>query len=139
LIPALYQTWVVLVLGYCVLFLALGCGPIRAGFERASRSFDDAARTLGAGRWLRFRTVTLPFLLPGIFSAFLLVFISTAKELPCTLLLSPAGTHTLATRVWQYTDEAMYAEAAVPALALIFISAVFVGVLVWREDLLESA
>lgn len=138
-IPALYQTWFILVLGYCVLFLALASGPIRTGFERASRSFDDAARTLGAGRWLRFRTVTLPFLVPGVFSGFLLVFISTAKELPCTLLLSPAGTHTLATRVWQYTDEAMYAEAAVPALALIFISAVLVGVLVWREDLLESA
>ena len=139
LIPALYQTWSVVVLGYCVLFLALASGPIRTGFERASRSFDDVARTLGAGRWLRFRTVTLPFLLPGVISGFLLVFISTAKELPCTLLLSPAGTHTLATRVWQYTDEAMYAEAAIPALALIFISAVFVGVLVWREDLLESA
>lgn len=139
LIPALYQTWSIVVLGYCVLFLALASGPIRSGFERASRSFDDVARTLGAGRWLRFRTVTLPFLLPGVISGFLLVFISTAKELPCTLLLSPAGTHTLATRVWQYTDEAMYAEAAIPALALIFISAVFVGVLVWREDLLESA
>ena len=139
LVPALYQTWLVVVLGYCVLFLALASGPIRVGFERAARSFDDAARTLGAGPWLRFRTVTLPFLIPGIISGFLLVFISTAKELPCTLLLSPAGTHTLATRVWQYTDEAMYAEASIPALALILISAVLVGVLVWREDLLESA
>ena len=81
--------------------------------------------------------ILLPALRPGVLSAFLLVFISTAKELPCTLLLSPAGTHTLATRVWQYTDEAMYAEAALPALLLILISGSLVGILIWREDLLE--
>lgn len=138
-VPSLYQSWIIVVMGYCILFLALATGPIRNGFERASRTVDEAARTLGAGRWLRFRTVTLPLLVPGMLSSFLLVFISTAKELPCTLLLAPAGTHTLATRVWQYTDEAMYAEASVPALALVLISGVFIGVLVWREELLESA
>ncbi|MED6306917.1 MAG: hypothetical protein VX563_02835, partial [Planctomycetota bacterium] len=69
--------------------------------------------------------------------SFLLVFISTSKELPSTLLLAPAGTHTLATRVWQYTDEAMYAEAALPALVLVLISVLLVGVMAWREDLFE--
>ena len=137
LVPWLYQTWVVVVIGYLVLFLALGTGPIRVGFEQASIRAEEAARTLGAGRWARLRLVTLPVVLPGLVSSFLLVFISTSKELPNTLLLAPAGTHTLATRVWQYTEEAMYAEAALPALVLIVISILLVGVMVWREDLLE--
>lgn len=137
IVPALYQSWTMMIVGYAVLFLALGAGPVRSGFERVSTSMDEAARTLGATRWSRFRTILLPALRPGLLSAFLLVFISTAKELPCTLLLSPAGTHTLATRVWQYTDEAMYAEAALPALLLILLSGSLVGILIWREDLLE--
>ena len=138
LVPGLYQTWVVVVIGYLVLFLALGTGPIRVGFEQASIRADEAARTLGAGWWARLRLVTFPVVLPGVISSFLLVFISTSKELPNTLLLTPAGTHTLATRVWQYTEEAMYAEAALPALVLMFLSAALVAVMVWREDLLEK-
>ncbi len=139
LVPAMYQSWFILILGYCVLFLALAIGPVRAGFEQASRTVDEAARTLGAGWWRRFRCLLLPVVRPGLFGAFLLVFISTSKELPCTLLLSPAGTHTLSTRVWQYTDEAMYAEASLPALALIFLSGVLVAILTWREELLEKS
>ena len=137
--PALYQSWSMMIVGYVVLFLALGVGPVRSGFERMSTSMDEAARTLGAGRMARLRSVLLPALRPGLLSAFLLVFISTAKELPCTLLLSPAGTHTLSTRVWQYTDEAMYAEASLPALLLLLLSACMVGILIWREDLLERS
>ena len=137
LVPWLYQTWVVVVAGYLVLFLALGTGPIRVGFEQASIRAEEAARTLGAGWWARLRLVTLPVVVPGLISSFLLVFITTTKELPSTLLLAPAGTHTLATRVWEYTEEAMYAEAAPPALLLMILSAALVGLMVWREDLLE--
>ena len=138
LVPGLYQTWVVVVVGYLVLFLALATGPIRVGFEQASVRADEAARTLGAGWWTRLRLVTLPVVAPGVISSFLLVFISTSKELPNTLLLAPPGTHTLATRVWQFTEEAMYAEAALPALVLMFLSAALVALMVWREDLLEK-
>ena len=137
LVPWLYQTWVGVVAGYLVLFLALGTGPIRVGFEQASIRAEEAARTLGAGWWVRLRLVTLPVVMPGLISSFLLVFITTTKELPSTLLLAPAGTHTLATRVWEYTEEAMYAEAAPPALLLMILSAALVGLMVWREDLLE--
>ena len=137
LVPWLYQTWGVVVVGYLVLFLALGTGPIRVGFEQASIRAEEAARTLGAGWWTRLRLVTLPVVMPGLISSFLLVFITTTKELPSTLLLAPAGTHTLATRVWEYTEEAMYAEAAPPALLLMILSAALVGLMVWREDLLE--
>jgi iron(III) transport system permease protein len=138
LVSGLYQTWVVVVVGYLVLFLALATGPIRVGFEQASVRADEAARTLGAGWWTRLRLVTLPVVAPGVISSFLLVFISTSKELPNTLLLAPPGTHTLATRVWQFTEEAMYAEAALPALVLMFLSAALVALMVWREDLLEK-
>lgn len=137
LVDWLYQSWLVVVVGYLVLFLALGTGPIRVGFAQASIRVEEAARTLGAGWWARLRLVTMPVVLPGMVGSFLLVFISTSKELPSTLLLAPAGTHTLATRVWQYTDEAMYAEAALPALVLVLISVLLVGVMAWREDLFE--
>ena len=41
------------------------------------------------------------------------------KEMPATLLLRPFGLNTLAIEVWERTSEAMWPEAAVPALAIV--------------------
>ena len=61
-------------------------------------------------------------------------FLATMKELPLTFLLSPAGYETLALNVWSYTTEAMFAEAAPYALAILIFSGVFVGVLIRHEE-----
>ncbi len=55
------------------------------------RRLDDAARTLGADRWRRLRSVELPLMLPGLVAGAGLVLLSTMKELPATLLLRPTG------------------------------------------------
>ena len=49
----------------------------------------------------------------------ILVFVETMKEMPATLLLRPFGLDTLAVEVWERTSEAMWQEAAVPALAIV--------------------
>ena len=41
------------------------------------------------------------------------------KEMPATLLLRPLGLDTLAVAVWEKTSESLWAEAAVPALAIV--------------------
>jgi len=41
------------------------------------------------------------------------------KEMPATLLLRPLGLNTLAVGVWERTSESLWAEAAVPALAIV--------------------
>ena len=55
----------------------------------------------------------------GLLTALLLVFVETMKELPATLLLRPMGLDTLAIEVWERTSEAMWADAAAPALAIV--------------------
>jgi len=69
-------------------------------------------------------TITLPLIVPGVLSGFALVFLTTMKELPATLILAPIGFETLAVRVWSASSEAFFARAALPALVLIAISAV---------------
>ena len=51
--------------------------------------------------------------------ATVLVFVETMKEMPATLLLRPFGLNTLAMEVWERTNEALWQEAAVPALTLV--------------------
>ena len=51
------------------------------------------------------------------------------KELPLTLMLAPLDFTTLSMNVWDKTTEALFADAAPYALALIVISSGFVVVL----------
>jgi iron(III) transport system permease protein len=55
----------------------------------------------------------------GVLTAIILVFVETMKEMPATLLLRPLGLNTLAVAVWQRTSESLWADAALPALAIV--------------------
>jgi spermidine/putrescine transport system permease protein len=69
---------VMLVLAYIwVPFVAL---PIFVSLESLDRRLLEAATDLGASRWQAFFRVTLPLSAPGVFAAFLFVFIPTLGE-----------------------------------------------------------
>lgn len=120
----LYGTLALLVLAYVIRFLPQAVGSSRAAFVRADPALEEAARGLGLTRSRVFFKVTAPLAAPGILAGGMLVFLTAMKELPATLILRPIGFETLATSVWQSAQTASYADAAVPALILIAVSAI---------------
>jgi len=108
-----------LVYAYLVRFIAVSLQTVEASLTRIAPNLDDAARALGVGARGALRRVHLPLLRGGLATALVLVFVETMKEMPATLLLRPFGLDTLAIEVWQRTSEAMWQEAAVPALAIV--------------------
>lgn len=59
-----------------------------SGLMRAlDPALEEAATNLGASRWRTFRTVTLPLLLPGIASSFLLLFVEALADLGNPIVL----------------------------------------------------
>jgi iron(III) transport system permease protein len=133
--PWLYQTLTMLVFAYIVRFLPEAMGTVRAGLLQISPRLEDAARSLGLSRREAIRRVTLPLLQPGIWTGIALVFLSTLKELPATLLLGPAGYGTLATQIWSATAEAFFTRAAAPALILLVVSALSIMLILRQEEL----
>jgi spermidine/putrescine transport system permease protein len=80
---------VMLVLAYAWLpFVAL---PIFVSLESCDRSLLEAASDLGASRLQSFRRVTLPLSAPGVFAAFLFVFIPTLGEFVTPSLVGGAS------------------------------------------------
>jgi iron(III) transport system permease protein len=108
-----------LVGAYIVRFLAVSFQTVDASLARIPPSLDDAARSLGAGAGGALRRVHVPLIRGGLLTALILVFVEVMKEMPATLLLRPLGLNTLAVEIWERTSEAMWPEAAVPALAII--------------------
>ncbi len=129
-----YQTLALLVVAYAVRFLPLALSPVRDGLRSISPSLEESARTLGRGPLGAFGSVTLPLLRPGIAASLALVFLTTAKELPLTLILAPTGFSTLATQVWGAVGDGFYARAAPSALLLVGLSLASVALLLRTEE-----
>lgn len=130
--PWAYQTAALLVLAYTVHFLAQAIGPVRAGLHVATPRIEEASRSLGMGPVATFRRVTLPILRPGLVAAMILVFLSCLKELPLTIILAPLDFQTLAIKMYAFTTEALFAQAAPYALAIVLLSALLTSILFHR-------
>ena len=123
-----------LIFAYTVRFLPQATGNVRTSLLQISPRLEEASRSLGVGRRETLRRITLPLLQPGIWVGAALVFLSTMKELPATLLLGPTGFTTLATQIWSATAEAFFARAAAPSLILLAVSALSIAIILSQEE-----
>lgn len=129
----LYDSFSLLVFAYIVHLGAQSQRAAHVAVGSVPRRMDESARMLGAGRPRRFATIDLPLMLPGLAAGAGLVLLSTMKELPITLLVSPLGFETLATRVWEDTEAAFLAEAGLASLVLVVLSGLLTWLLVVRR------
>jgi len=76
---------------------------VEAGLRSMDRRYEDAARTLGAGRWLVFRGVTLPLIAPSVFAGAVLCWARALGEFGATITFAgnlPGTTQTLPLAVY---------------------------------------
>ncbi|HET9170386.1 MAG TPA: iron ABC transporter permease [Actinospica sp.] len=121
---ALYQTPLLMILGYSILFCPLALVCARSSLTHAPARLEEVARSLGKRPAVALVRVTLPLIAPGLAAGFCLVFVSVVTELTATLLLLPSGVETLATQFWAYQNDQSYASAAPYAVAIVAIAAV---------------
>jgi iron(III) transport system permease protein len=123
-----------LVFAYVVRFLAVGFGAIEASLGNIKPSLDDAARSLGRTQAAALWQVHLPLMRSGLMTAVILVFVDVMKELPVTLIMKPQNFDTLAVRVYNLASDERLAEAALPALAIVIVGLLPVGLLSWQMN-----
>lgn len=122
-VPGLYQTVLLLLLAYAVLFLPRAMVSLRAGLSASPPELAEAARALGSGGLGVLARVVLPLAAPSVLGGFVLVALAISTELTATLLLAPTGTETLALAFWSASSELDYAAAAPYAAVMIVLSA----------------
>jgi iron(III) transport system permease protein len=108
----LYQSTLLLVIAYAIVFLPLALVSVRSALVQAQKTLEETGRSLGLNWFSVLLRVTLPLAAPGLGAAAALVFIAVITELTATLLLAPIGTQTLATQVWADTSTLAFAAAA---------------------------
>jgi len=79
---------------FCIPFAYL---PIRARLEGMDLTLETAAADLYADRWMTFRRVTLPLLMPAIFAGAMLAFVTSLDDVVITEFVKSPGQDTLPT------------------------------------------
>jgi iron(III) transport system permease protein len=129
----IYQTVPFLVFAYVVRFLPQAVGSARTSLLQVDPRLVEAGRVLGESSMGAFRRVTLPLVRSGVVAGAALVFLTTMKELPVTIILRPTGFDTIVTQIWTAQSSGLYQYAAIPALLLLLVSGLSMMVLLTQE------
>lgn len=122
--PSIYQSFTALIISYLIVFLPQAIGAGQASMEQVKLTYLDASAGLGMSKIQTFYRITLPLIYRGLFAGGALVFLSTMKELPQTLLLRPTGLSTMSVDIWSYASEGLFTQAAFSSFILLAISAI---------------
>ena len=97
-------TWRAVVLALAVMSLPLLVRAARTAFEEVNPAFEQIARTLGAGEWRVFWSITLPLARRGVLGGALLAFARALGEFGATIMVAgniPGQTTTLSVAIYQ--------------------------------------
>jgi molybdate transport system permease protein len=101
-------TWKGAALAAAVMGFPLMVRAIRLSVEAVDRKLEAAARTLGAGRFDVFATVTLPLALPGVLVGSVLAFARGLGEFGATIIFVgniPGQTRTIPIAIYTLTQQ----------------------------------
>ena len=125
-------SWRGAVLAAAVMSFPLMVRAIRLALEGVDMKLEQAARTLGAGRWRVFFTITLPLTLPGIIVGTVLAFARSLGEFGATITFVsniPGETRTIPSAMYTLI-QTPGGEAAAARLCIISIVLALVSLLV---------
>jgi molybdate transport system permease protein len=131
-------TWRGVAVALAVMSFPLLVWTARSAIEEVNPALEQIARTMGAGEWRVFFTITLPLARRGILAGMVLAFARALGEFGATIMVAgniPGVTTTLSTDIYQLVQAGEDSQAWMPAgisLALAF-AAVWINVRLMRR------
>jgi molybdate transport system permease protein len=126
-------TWRAVLLALSVMSLPLLVRSARTAFEEVNPRLEQIARTLGAGGWRVFFTITVPLAARGIVGGMLLAFARALGEFGATVMVAgylPGKTVTISLAIFQNVQLGRDAQA----FRLLGVSVVLAFMAVWGSE-----
>ncbi len=114
-------TFAGLVVGHVLLVTPFALRLVLASAASMDVRIQQAAISLGAGRFATWRRITLPLILPGVVAGWVLAFIVSFDEVAMTVFLTNPGTETLPLRMLNHIQETT--DPLVAAVSALLIAA----------------
>jgi molybdate transport system permease protein len=128
-------TWKAVLIALGVMSFPLLVRSARVAFEGVNPRFEQIARTLGAGPWRVFFTVTLPLAKRGVIAGMMLAFARALGEFGATIMIAgniPGQTATLSLSIFQSVQLGDDSTA----LRLLGVSVILAFAAVWASELI---
>jgi molybdate transport system permease protein len=126
-------TWRAVLLALSVMSMPLLVRSARVAFEEVNPRLEQIARTLGAGGWRVFFTITVPLAARGIVGGMLLAFARALGEFGATIMVAgsiPGKTQTLSLAIFQNVQLGEDSHA----FRLLGVSVVLAFAAVWSSE-----
>ena len=126
-------TWRGVVIATAIMSFPLLVRTARVAFEGINPRLEQVARTLGAGEWRVFATITLPLAMRGVIAGALLAFARALGEFGATIMVAgyiPGQTATLSLSIYHLVQLGRDTEA----LGLLGLSLVLAFGAVWVSE-----
>ncbi len=118
-----------LVLAHTVIAIPYPFITVRTSLSNLDPTLELAAMNLGASPATTFRTVTLPFIMPGVLSGLIFAFIASWDEVVIASFLSTSRLSTVPVQIFNQLREALDPSAAAISALLLFVSVLLVTLL----------
>ena len=124
----LVGTAVILPLAYLVRALPLTGRALLASYRQLDPSLEEAAASLGAGRWRTLGRVTLPLLRPGLAAGASLAFVAALGDIVASIVLYTYETRPVSIEILSSLRLSETGVAAAFGVILMLVSALVLGV-----------
>ena len=96
----IYTSILILLITYVARFGFIAARIIGNGIKQIPASLEEVARVIGIPPMKRFFSISIPLLLPSIFTAFVLSFVLCLGELGTTIMIYPPGTELMPVKIF---------------------------------------
>lgn len=115
-------TWLILLIGYIVLYLPQASIASDAAVAVVGRELDEASQVSGAGEWKTFFRVFVPLMTPGIVAGWALLFIRMVGDLSASAILSGTNNIVVGFRILEVFNGGSYALLAALSATLVLVT-----------------
>jgi len=118
-------TWIGVILAMTLMGMPFAVRTMQPALNEVQRELEDAAETLGAGRWYVFRRVIVPTVLPALLTGFTLAFARALAEYGSVIFISgnlPLKTEITPLLIVIHLEEFDYRGAAALGFVMLAVS-----------------
>lgn len=124
----IYGTLIVLVITYVIKFLPYGMRSSTSTIVQVSQELEEASSVAGGRWWHTFTRVLLPLLRPGLFAAWVYIFIVSTRELSSSIILASPRNQPLAVLIYQLYTNGDYTLLSALGVLMVILLALLVAV-----------
>lgn len=133
-IMPVYNTIYFMILVYTVMFLPYSIQYVSSALMQVGDNFVMAGKVSGASKGYIFRKITLPLVIKGVFTGWMMTFIIVFRELVASSLIAPPNVLTVSTYiVREFEQGSVSTGMAMAVLCVLFTTTLLILMNQWQE------